>query len=150
MRVDAVEPEPTLRAKAQAAASLAPVPVEVHASDAEHLPVETGTVDAVVFCLVLCSVPDQLKALAEAKRALKPGGQIRFYEHVVAESGPGAGVLKALDTSGVWPKLSGGCHVSRDTASAITAAGFSITSLERFTHPRPGIPHILGVAEPAS
>jgi len=147
-QLDAIEPEPTLRAQAQDAAASVTVSVAVHAGDAEHLPLEDASADAVVFSLVLCSVPDQIAALTEARRVLKPGGQLRFYEHVVASGGPGAALQRLLDRTGIWPKFGGGCHVARDTGAAIRAAGFELTECERFTHPRPGIPHILGVAVP--
>ncbi len=50
------------------------------------MPAGDGEVDAVVFALVLCSVPDQAAALREARRVLKQGGEVRFYEHVRAET----------------------------------------------------------------
>ena len=76
-RVIAVEPEPFLWEKAIQAASRASVPIEVVAGDAERLPVEDRSVDAVVLALVLCSVPDQARVLAEAKRVLRQGGELR-------------------------------------------------------------------------
>jgi ubiquinone/menaquinone biosynthesis C-methylase UbiE len=79
--VIAIEPEPHLRADAEAAAGAAPVPVAVHHGMADALPVEDGGVDAAVASLVLCSVPDQAGALVELHRVLRPGGELRFYEH---------------------------------------------------------------------
>ncbi len=147
--VVAVEPEPYLRAKAEHSAMIAPVRVEVVNGTAERLPLADGSVDAVVMSLVLCSVPDQAVALAEAFRVLRPGGELRFYEHVAAESGRLNGVQKVLDAT-IYPPLAGGCHLHRDTAAAITAAGFTITTLDRFnfppTGPNPAAPHILGRA----
>jgi len=147
--VVAVEPEPYLRAKAERSAAIAPVRVEVVNGTAERLPLADGSVDAAVTSLVLCSVPDQAVALAEAFRVLRPGGELRFYEHVAADAGRLNGVQKILDAT-IYPPLAGGCHLRRDTAAAITSAGFTITTLDRFnfppTGPNPAAPHILGRA----
>ncbi|MER6004528.1 methyltransferase domain-containing protein [Nonomuraea angiospora] len=51
----------------------APVAVEVVPGLAEHLPLADRSVDAVAFCMVLCSLPDVGAALAEARRMLRPG-----------------------------------------------------------------------------
>jgi SAM-dependent methyltransferase len=148
--VIAVEPEPTLRAAAERAAAGAPVGVTVRPGTAEALPVANGEFDAAIASLVLCSVPDQGRALAEIRRALRPEGELRFYEHVVAERQPMRAILQLADRSGLWPALCGGCHVARDTAAAIEAAGFTIERCERFGFRagalEPNIPHILGVA----
>ncbi len=149
--VIAVEPEPHLRAAALAAARTAPVPIEVVDGVAESLPAAEGTFDAVVAALVLCSVPDQSAALAEIRRVLRPGGELRFFEHVRAEE---PGVLRrtqrVLDAT-LWPRLCAGCHTGRDTAAAIEAAGFEINELVRFRFPptgppTPASPHIRGRA----
>ena len=57
--VIAVEPEPYLRSQAEKAAAGAPVPVRVVTGVADALELEAGSVDAVIACGVLCSVPDQ-------------------------------------------------------------------------------------------
>lgn len=149
-RVVAVEPEPHLRAKAGEAARTAPAPVEVTAGRAEELPFPDGSFDAAVVCLTLCSVADQAASLAEIRRVLRPGGRLRFFEHVRADSPGMRRVQRAVDAS-VWPLLCGGCHTGRDTAAAITAAGFRVTALNRFTFPdagfTPASAHILGEAE---
>ncbi|MFB9236572.1 class I SAM-dependent methyltransferase [Plantactinospora siamensis] len=147
----AVEPEPRLRAAAARAAPAAPVPVTVVDGVADALPAADGEYDAVVFSLVLCSVPDQTAALAEGRRALRPGGQVRFLEHVRAERPGGLRrVQRAVDAT-VWPLFCGGCHTSRDTIGAIEAAGFEVTALDRFRFPEtqvpvPAAPHVLGTA----
>jgi ubiquinone/menaquinone biosynthesis C-methylase UbiE len=145
----AIEPEPYLRARATEAARHAPVPVRVVEGTAETLPVEDGSFDAVVFSLVLCSVPDQAAALAECSRVLRPGGEVCFYEHVLAEEAGLARLQRRVDL--VWPRLGGGCHASRDTPRAIERAGFSVTSSRRFAF-RPCLlfapvsPHVIGRA----
>ncbi|MFC6157363.1 class I SAM-dependent methyltransferase [Kribbella jiaozuonensis] len=145
----AVEPEPYLRAQASRSAATASVPVEVVEGTADRLPAADASADVLVVSLVLCSVPDQQVALAEAARVLKPGGELRFYEHVAADGGRLETVQKIADAT-VWSLFAGGCHVHRDTAAAIEAAGFVIEELERFDfpadQPNPARPHILGRA----
>jgi ubiquinone/menaquinone biosynthesis C-methylase UbiE len=148
--VIAVEPEPTLRAAAERAAAGAPVPVRVLAGVADALPLGDASVDAAVASLVLCSVPDQGTALAELRRVLRPGGELRFYEHVIPSGQPKRVLLQLADRTGLWPRIAGGCHPARDTTAAITRAGFEIERCERlmFAASRfePTIPHILGAA----
>jgi SAM-dependent methyltransferase len=144
--VVAVEPEPTLRALAGRAPHA--VPVTVVAGVADELPAEDGSFDAAVVSLVLCSVPDQARALAELRRVLRPGGELRFYEHVVARRQPRRALFGVADLA--WPKLAAGCHLSRDTGAAIAAAGFTIERCERIEFRaaplQPRLPHILGTA----
>jgi SAM-dependent methyltransferase len=146
----AVEPEPTLRAAAEEAAAGAAVTITVVPGIADDLPLEDASVDVGVASLVLCSVPDQDRALAELRRVIRPGGELRFYEHVVANRQPKRLMLQAADKSGLWPAISGGCHPARDTTAAIERAGFEIEALDRFPFAasrfEPSVPHILGRA----
>jgi ubiquinone/menaquinone biosynthesis C-methylase UbiE len=148
--VVALEPEPTLRAQATEAARQALVPIRVVGGLAEPLPFEDESVDAVVTSLVLCSVPDQGRALAEIRRVLRPDGELRFYEHVIPRCQPKRVLLQVADHSGLWPRIAGGCHPARDTGTAIEGAGFDIEHSERLMFSvsrfQPSIPHILGVA----
>ncbi|MEU4402232.1 class I SAM-dependent methyltransferase [Micromonospora orduensis] len=131
----AVEPEPRLRAAALRAASTAPVPVTVVDGLAEALPAPDGGFDAAVAALVLCTVPDQAVALAEVARVLRPGGQLRFFEHVAADGTGRLRRVQRLVDATVWPTLFAGCHTGRDTVAAIGAQGFVIEELLRFRFP---------------
>jgi hypothetical protein len=82
---------------------------------------------------------------------LRPGGELRFYEHVVAPEHRLARVQRVLQHSRIWPTLVGGCHPARDTATAIEAAGFGIERCRRVSvRPNflaaPVSPRILGMA----
>jgi SAM-dependent methyltransferase len=144
----AVEPEPYLRRLAERAAPDAPVPVRVVDGVADALPAEDGSFDAAVASLVLCSVPSQERALAELHRVLRPGGELRFYEHVAAGEGPLAVVQRGVDRLGIWPALFGGCHTARDTVGAIEQAGFAIEAIRRLSIRAGGpvAPHAVGTA----
>lgn len=147
--VVAVEPEPHLRKLARQAAATAPVPVTVAAGAAEALPFGDGEFDAAVASLVLCSVDDPAASLREIARVLRPGGQLRFYEHVVSTRPGWARAQRALDAT-VYTPLAGGCHLARDTGAAIRQAGFQVDREQRIAFKPspmlPSIPHILGAA----
>jgi ubiquinone/menaquinone biosynthesis C-methylase UbiE len=149
-RVLAVEPEPYLRQKAIDAAKEASVEIEVVDGVAENLPADTETFDAGVACFVLCTVGDQTAALADVRRVIRPGGELRFLEHVIANSS-GLSRLQRLSDRTWWPLVGGGCHSARDTAASIKGAGFEIERSRRFPF-RPSwveflvTPHILGAA----
>jgi hypothetical protein len=102
-----------------------------------------------VASLVLCTVPDQRGALAELFRAIRPGGELRFYEHVRAAHPRVLRVQRIADAT-FWPHVAGGCHLSRDTRAGIEQVGFRIERCERFAFSParylPAAPHILGLA----
>jgi len=148
----AVEPAPYLRSVASQKAAQARdgAAIEVRDGVAERLPAADAAFDAAVVTLVLCSVADQRAALREVHRVVRPGGELRFIEHVGADTSGLCRVQRVLDAT-VWPFFGGGCHVSRDTLSAIAGSGFTVTRAEAFRFPvtqvpSPSSPHVWGSA----
>lgn len=133
-RVILVEPDPFMRAKLYPKLQVARMPVEVVAAPAEALPYPDSTVDTVVSTFVLCTVADVVASLAEARRVLRPGGQLLFLEHVRGE-GRAARWQDWLEP--LWQRLAGGCHPNRATVAAVERAGFVIDELDRFCPPLP-------------
>ncbi|MGV0836030.1 class I SAM-dependent methyltransferase [Mycolicibacterium thermoresistibile] len=126
--VVAVEPERRLVAAAREAAAQAPVQVSVSADTVENF---TGAdpFDAVVCTLVLCSVEDQKSVLRQLYSLLKPGGELRFLEHI-ASTGARGGLQRFADAT-VWPRISGNCHTHRHTEQTIAEAGFQVAESRR-------------------
>lgn len=114
---------------------------------AEDLPFDDGSFDSVVATLVLCTVDDPTRTLAEARRVLVEGGRFLYLEHV-RSTRPGLGRWQdRLERP--WGLIAGGCHPNRATDQALADAGFWIDSLERGKLPKaPPIvkPLIRGVA----
>lgn len=141
-RVIAIEPDPHMRKRAPK--RMTPN-IDLRDGAAERLPVPDASCDAVVTTLVLCSVDDVPAALAEIRRVLRPGGELRFLEHV--RGGAIVGRFQDL-TQPVYGHFSGNCRWNRRTEQALRDAGFAFTRLEhrRITG---GTPAIFGVAQVA-
>lgn len=131
--VIAVEPEPRLAAQARAAAEAVPVRVVVTGETAEAFS-GAEPFDAVVCSLVLCSVRDPESVLRRLFLLLRPGGELRYLEHI-ASAGARGRFQRFVDAT-VWPRLFGNCHTHRDTERSIVEAGFEVdTSRREFTLP---------------
>jgi ubiquinone/menaquinone biosynthesis C-methylase UbiE len=145
-RLIGVDPSKELCARARQASRDLPFEVELVEGVAEKLPVAEGSADAVVVTYALCSVEDPLGALREMRRVLTPGGALLFCEHGAA---PEARVRRRQDRmTPVWRRLGGGCHLNREIAALVEAAGFRIDELETGYLPgwKPASYHYRGAA----
>ena len=121
-----VSPEMLAFAK-RAVASLPRRNITLLAHSAESLPFEKNSFDTVVITWTLFSIPNPEAALSEARRVLKPKGELRFVEHGLA---PDPDVRKWQEwLTPLWCRCAGGCHLNRKTDDLIHDAGFPIMEL---------------------
>lgn len=129
-----VEPDPYMRARL---VDRAPSGAVVHAVGGEDMPLPDGSVDTVLSTLTLCSVDDPAAVAAELLRVLRPGGQVLLLEHVRSDAPHVARRQSRFDP--VYTRFAGGCHLDRDTAGTLAAAGFDTTGLAAVDIPAPAV-----------
>jgi ubiquinone/menaquinone biosynthesis C-methylase UbiE len=130
-RVVALEPDPfMLRRAEQKVAELGLSNVTLQRAPAESLPFPDASFDAVVSTLVLCTVQDVARCLAEMRRVLRPGGHVLFIEHVRAQGWFGR--LQDLIRP-VWSWFGAGCQPNRRTEDTFRHAGWDVTIDQRHT-----------------
>lgn len=110
-----------------------PSPERIHylASDVEEIPIDSNSIDCVVFTLVFCSVSNPQKGLEEIYRVLKPGGKVLFVEHVLPEEHKSLKWIFNFINPG-WRRIANGCNVNRETLDTIREAGFQIKQSQSF------------------
>jgi ubiquinone/menaquinone biosynthesis C-methylase UbiE len=126
-----VDPLVGLAPRVQQRIREAPFAVEHFALRADgELPFEAARFDTVVTTWTLCSIPDPLRALAEMRRVLKPGGRYLFVEHGRSEQPRTARWQDRLNP--LWLRISDGCNMNRRVESLVQEGGFELTSCDRF------------------
>lgn len=141
-----IEPNPYMHPYLRREAGRCGMSVEVRCASAEHLDFEDASIDVAIGTLVLCSVPNPARAVAEIIRVLKPGGKYLFLEHVAAESGTRLRRFQSWMTP-AFGLLCDGCCPARETRKTLEEGGFSAVHCEHFRVPMPVIgPHISGFA----
>ncbi|WP_067143923.1 class I SAM-dependent methyltransferase [Microtetraspora malaysiensis] len=147
-RVVTAEPDPAMRQRLRRRKREASVPVEISSACGEELPYPDASFDAVVSTLVLCSVVDLNRTLAEVRRVLRPTGTFVFCEHV-RDAGV-RGRIQDLLTP-LWRRIGAGCRPNRRTLAALEQAGLVVHHIETIA-PHPNLPFTVpivhGVARP--
>jgi len=144
-RLVLAEPDQHMRRRLQQRLDNLGRQAEIVDASVERLPFPDGTFDTAVVTWVLCSVPDQSKALAEIARVLKPDGRLLFIEHVRSDDPK---VAKRQDRIRPLYNLVG-CNPNRDTLAAIESSPLRVESVEHGEVPKaPKVerPMIVGTA----
>ncbi len=138
-QVTAIEPLEEFRTFAAERARSARACITVQDGDAQALPFPDHAFDAALETLVFCSVPNALEGLRELRRVVRPGGPVRFFEHVRSARVVGAAVQDLANP--LWRWLADGCNINRDTVTAIRAAGFTVEQVQAHDIRVPRAPH---------
>ena len=125
--------EPMARQLREKASRLS-IPAEVVEAPAEALPFPDDSFDTVALTLVLCTVPEPDRALAEIARVLKPGGRFLFLEHVRADEPGLARWQERLNPP--WRVFGHGCNCNRDTLATIERSPLAVERAERGRIPK--------------
>ena len=115
-----VDPNEGMSAIAQKRIDASPIPVTNKVLSGENLPMADASFDNVVCTWTLCSIPNVKKALSEAYRVLKPGGQFYFIEHGLSNE-PGIQTWQTRLTP-IQKVVADGCHINRQINELVGAA----------------------------
>ena len=140
--VVALEPDRTMVRQARPKAAQATVPVRLVRGVGERLPFPAATFDGAVVALVLCTVEDPRKTLAELRRVLRPDARLYVMEHVRADDSELAAWQDRMEVPWAW--FNGGCRPNRPILKMVEEAGFRVAEVERYGFPV--LPHVQAVA----
>ena len=102
--------------------------IEFVEASAEDIPLDRGSVDTVLITYTICTIPDAIAALKDARRVLRSDGSLIFCEHGLA---PDESVQRWQNRlNPLWKRIGGGCNLNRPIPELIEQAGFNIRSLD--------------------
>ncbi|MGB2045961.1 MAG: class I SAM-dependent methyltransferase [Porticoccaceae bacterium] len=128
-----LDPSEELNRMARKVAEEKGLAVEFILGGAEAIALPDNHVDTVLVTYTMCTIPQVAEANKEINRVLKPKGKLIFCEHGLA---PDANIAKWQNRiDPYWGKIAGGCHLNRNIPALISAAGFTIESMEQMYLP---------------
>lgn len=104
-------------------------PLALVEEDAQALPFADAVFDSVAFNLVLCTIPDPLRAVREGVRVARPGAPLVFFEHVRSHLAPVALLQELINPLTVRLDAD---HFNRRTLDTVRAAGVEVVSVRRW------------------
>jgi ubiquinone/menaquinone biosynthesis C-methylase UbiE len=128
VRLTGLDISPAMLQIARARAEAIPRDLDLRLGDAQALEFPDGSFDTVICTLALCSIPDDRRAVSEARRVLRPEGRFVFLEHVRSPVTIVRGAQRALDP---FARSLEADHLVREPLEHLEAERFAIQELER-------------------
>lgn len=128
VRLTGIDLSPQMIAIAKRRAAELGREVDLRVGDAQALEFPDAIFDTVVSTLSFCSIPDDGKAVSEAKRVLRAGGRLILMEHVVSPVSLVRAVQRVLDWITV-PTV--GDHLVREPLIHLNVQGLRVERVER-------------------
>ena len=113
------------------------VPIERGGLDGQLLELPDDSHDCALVTFSLCSIPDPVLALREARRVVRPGGRLHVLEHGVSPQESVRRWQRRLEP--VQRALAGGCHLTRDIPGLVTESGWDVEDLREDCLPTPRV-----------
>jgi len=127
-RLTGIDLSPEMLGRARQRAIQMGLEVDLSVGDAQQLDLPDDRFDTVVFSLALCSIPDDRAAIREAKRVLRPGGQLLLMEHVRSPRRSVRAVERMID---LFTSRFQGDHMLREPLDHLRREGLVIEHVSR-------------------
>ncbi len=101
--------------------------LELHEMDVHEMSFEPASFDQVFTSCTFCSVPDPVRGLEALRRVLRPGGELRMFEHTGSRYFPFNLMLHLMTP--LSRRL--GPAMNRPTVENVRRAGFQIVEVDR-------------------
>lgn len=129
-RICAVDPATFGRRLAARRLAASSIPVEFVGLDGASVPLNDGSISAVLSTWTLCSIADLGVALQEIRRLLDPGGRFHFLEHGLSPDDRVARWQRRLNP--LQKRVACGCQLDVPIDKRIREAGFTIDTMDTF------------------
>lgn len=124
--ITAIDISPKMLARAEPRAARYAGNLELQVMDVHEMPFPEQSFDQVFTSCTFCSVPDPVRGLEALRRALKPGGELRMFEHTGSRYFPFNLMLNVMA-----PLIRRfGPEVNRNTVENVAKAGFEIREVQ--------------------
>ncbi|MEE8370632.1 MAG: class I SAM-dependent methyltransferase [Sphingomonadales bacterium] len=117
-----IDISPKMLEKAGPRARAYPGQMTLRQMDVHEMDFAGGSFDQVFTSCTFCSVPDPVRGLTALRRVLKPGGDLKMFEHTGSRYFPFRQMLDVMNP--VFRNL--GPEINRDTVANVRAAGFEV------------------------
>jgi SAM-dependent methyltransferase len=105
--------------------------------DGQRLDQPDDSHDSALVTFSLCTVPDPLLALQEARRVVREGGRLHALEHGIAPEESVRRWQRRIEP--LQRTVGGGCHLTRDVPALLASAGWRVEDREQDYLPGPAL-----------